>query len=248
MVFKLELSDNSIFKNAFESISKIVDEVMCEMDSEGFRLTALDRSHITFVSLDLKAEVFDEYECSIPQKICIDTVEFMKILKRCKNNDILGLSIDDNTGSLVIDFKGEVNRTFKIRLIDMEYESPMPPSIQPPSTVNMESSLLKDCLTDMELFGDNLYFSIDSDYFYADSTGEFGDSNFKYLHGESDIIGKVKSKFSIAKLKDILSASKFSDVVELNIGDNMPLVLRFKLDTDDGLLMFLLAPMIEEVE
>ena len=59
-MFKLELSDNKIFKDIFDTVSGIVDEVVLECDSEGMRLRCLDRSHITFVNLELKASFFDE--------------------------------------------------------------------------------------------------------------------------------------------------------------------------------------------
>ena len=36
-------------------------EVQIQTDSEGFRLDALDRSHITFVHLELKSSLFDEF-------------------------------------------------------------------------------------------------------------------------------------------------------------------------------------------
>ncbi len=52
-MFKAELSDSSILKTSFDAISSIVDEVQIQTDSEGMRLDALDRSHITFVHLRL---------------------------------------------------------------------------------------------------------------------------------------------------------------------------------------------------
>lgn len=242
MSFKLELIDNNIFKTAFESITHIVDEVVCTIDSEGFRVTALDRSHVTFVSLDLKATVFDFFECDVPSKLFLDTKEFNQILKRCKNSDVLVLSDDAN--NLHIEFKGDVDRLFKIRLMDVEYEQRVPPSLNPPVVIDVPSSLLKDCLTDMELFNENLKFSINSEYFIADSNGEFGDSEFKYLHGEL-VNENVSSSFSIDKLKDIFRASKFSDTCSVGLGDNMPLILKFELIGMNGSLEYLLAPRIE---
>ena len=95
MTFKLELSNNKVFKDAFESIRKIIDEVTIECDSEGMRLKALDRSHITFVNLEFKATLFDEYICTVPEKINVDTEELTKVLKKCKTTDILRLSVDE---------------------------------------------------------------------------------------------------------------------------------------------------------
>ena len=111
-MIELEILDNSIFKDAFESISKIVDEVVCEVDSEGFHMTAMDRSHICFVGLNLKKDLFDRFVCEAPKRINVDTDEFTKILKRAKKNDILVLGVSDD--NLTIKFKGDVDRKFNM--------------------------------------------------------------------------------------------------------------------------------------
>lgn len=236
--------DNKIFKDAFDSISRIVDEVVCKVDADGFHVSAIDRSHICFVSLNLEPEVFDEFNCDVPEKLCIDTDEFMRILKRIKKNDVLRLSVDEN--NLIIVFEGDVTRKFKIRLIDIDYESPSAPDIELPCGVTVDSSLVKDAIVDMELFSDKLYFLIDNEYFIINADGEFGDAQFKYLHGEEGVNEVAKSSFSIEKLKDVFTASKFSDVVEINLGNDMPIKINFDLITGDGSLDFLIAPRIEE--
>ena len=76
MTLKVELSDNKIMKTAFESISRIVDEATIIFDTEGMRLTTLDRSHITFISLEFKKTLFDEYECTTPEQAPVDVNEF----------------------------------------------------------------------------------------------------------------------------------------------------------------------------
>lgn len=243
-MFRLELSDTSIIKESFSSISKIVDEVVCTVDSEGFRLSAMDRSHICFVFLDLKASVFDEYICNVPEKICIDTQEFMTILKRIKKTDTLKLSSDE--GNFIIMLEGDVDREFKIKLIDMDYESPEPPKLEFPIGVPVPSNIVNDAITDMDLFSDKLYFIINNEYFTVNTDGEFGDAKFQYLHGEGDINESVKSCFAIPKLKEIFSASKFSDIVNIYMGNDMPLSVVFELVTGDGELKYLLAPRLEQ--
>ena len=151
-MFKAELSNPNILKTSFDAISSIVDEVQIQTDSEGFRLDALDRSHITFVHLELKSSLFDEFVCDEPEKINIDTDEFMKVLKRSKSTDRVIMSLDE--GNFIITFEGEAKRTFKIRLIDIEYESP---------TITL---------------------MVDSEKFRASAEGEFGDANIEYIHGE----------------------------------------------------------------
>lgn len=245
MFMELELIDNELFKTAFESISKIVDEVVCNIDSEGFYVNAIDRSHICFVQLTLQKELFDSFSCSVPERICLDTIQFMQILKRVKKNDVLGLKVDEN--NLIVDLKGVVDKTFKIRLIDTDYETQKPPSIPFDVGAYIESSMLKDALGDMELFADSLSIKIDEELLSIFTDGEFGDAKFEFLHGEK-VNETVQSSFSISKLKDILSASRFSEFATIYIGNDMPLQLVFRTLDENGELSFLLAPKINQEE
>lgn len=246
MSFKIVLSDNSVFKEAFEAISSIVDEIVCIIDSDGFRVTAMDRSHISFVNLDLKPTLFDEFECEVPEKITIDTSEFIQVLKRMKKTDIFSLTCDE--GNVIIGLKGDVTREFKIRLIDIEYESPQPPHIEYPVSISdIPSDLVKDAINDMELFSDKLNFVIDEDYLRIESDGEFGTADVKYLHG-GDVTELAEACFAIPKLKEMFKASKFSKDLTMNLGTDMPLTLKFILPGNDGELSFLLAPRLNQDE
>jgi proliferating cell nuclear antigen len=241
-MFKAELSDSSILKTSFDAISSIVDEVQIQTDSEGFRLDALDRSHITFVHLELKSSLFDEFICDEPEKINIDTDEFMKVLKRSKSTDRVIMSLDE--GNFIITFEGEAKRTFKIRLIDIEYESPTPPQLNSPTKFEIPFNLLKDSIQDMDLFSDKITLMVDSEKFRASAEGEFGDANIEYIHGEK-IDTEAKSVFSLEKIREMLKADKFSEMAIINLGTDIPLYLTLRRVDGEGELSFLLAPRIE---
>ncbi|MBM4240737.1 MAG: proliferating cell nuclear antigen (pcna) [Euryarchaeota archaeon] len=244
-MFKAVLNDPNILKTSFDAISSIVDEVQMQADNEGLRLDALDRSHITFVHLELKSDLFDEFSCIKPLKINVDTEELMKVLKRAKSDDIVELSTDE--GNLIVTFEGEARRRFKIRLIDIEYEAPSPPELEYPTEFEVPFSLLKDSIQDIDIFSDKIALMVDKDKFISSAEGEFGDANIEYLHGEK-IENKAKSVFSLEKIKEMLKADKFSDTVTLKLGNDMPLNLSLKMVTEDGELSFLLAPRIESEE
>ena len=244
-MFKAELSDSNILKTSFDAISSIVDEVQIQTDSEGMRLDALDRSHITYVHLELKSTLFDEYICDVPEKINIDTEEFMRILKRAKSQDRVLLSLDE--GNFIITFEGDATRTFKIKLIDIEYDNPNPPEITHPTSFKVRFSILKDSINDIEIFSDKIALQVDDDYFIASADGEFGDASIKYLHGEN-IEENAKSLFSLDKISEMLKADKFSQEAEIRLGNDMPLSLNLEMPTGDGKLSFLLAPRLEQDE
>ena len=241
-MFKIQTNNNNTLKSAFESISSIVDEITLVADKKGIHLRALDRSHITFIILDLEKEFFDEYQCDTPEKINIDCEDFNKILKKCKTTDTLELELEE--GHLIIRFKGDAERTFKLTLIDLAYENSQPPHIELPCQINIPSSLLKDYINDMEMFSEKLTFTIDENYFKITTDGQKGDACIDYLHGEN-ILEVVRSCYSIPKLKEIFKANKFSKTCEIGLGDDNPLKVSFKLATGDGELSYLLAPRLE---
>lgn len=236
---KLESYNPGIIKTAFDCIGHIVDEIKLEFNHEGLKLNALDKAHITFVSLVLDKEYFDEYDCSEPVEVIIDANQFMTILKRCKNNDILKLSISEGNINLI--FEGDASRKYNLRLIDSEYQSPKPPMMEYDCNISVPSTLMKDSLEDLILFGETINFLVDENYLKLSSEGSFGDSIIEYLHGEN-ILTTRESMFSIDKLKEIFRATKFSEVCTLGIGDQMPLTVTFELVTGDGNMSFLLAP------
>jgi proliferating cell nuclear antigen len=244
-MFKAVLTDPNILKTSFDAISAIVDEVQMQADSNGLKLDALDRSHITFVHLELKSDLFDVYSCSEPLKINVDTEELMKVLKRSKSEDVIELSVDE--GNFIITFENEARRIFKIRLIDIEYEPPSPPELEYPTEFEVPFNLLKNSIQDVDIVSDKISLIVDEDKFIASAEGEFGDAKIEYLHGEK-INTKAKSVFSLEKIKEMLKADKFSETVVIKLGNDMPLHLSLKMVSDEGVLSFLLAPRIESEE
>ena len=240
---KLELYNPSIFKDVFDCISHIVDECKLEFTNFGLTINALDKSHITFISLDFKYDLFDTYEVPNPETILIDTVEFIKVLKRCKNDEVMKIATDNN--NLILTFEGDSTRKYNLRLIDQEYETPKPPSIDYPLTITAPSNLIKDTLGDLKLFNENFKISVDEDYLRLYTDGMKGSTEMKYLHG-SNINEYVQSAYSIEKFVDIFRASKLTETVELGLGNDLPVTITFKLVSGDGSVSFLLAPRLEE--
>ena len=246
-MFRLVLYDNSVLKSAFNGIGQLVEELQVRVDHEGIRCDALDKSHVTFVHLDLRASLFDEFSISEPLSLNIDTGEFMKVLGRCKPKDILILEADD--GNLIFTFEGDSTRTFKIRLIDLEYETPVPPSIEHPFSCILPVNILKDAISDVGVFSDKIYIRHDEeeDYLYLSGEDGFGATTCKYLIDAEDN-GTANSVYALDKLKDFMKSEKFSDTIIVRTGVDIPLVVEFRLSTGDGVLSYLLAPRIEQEE
>ena len=242
---KFEISNNKIIRDSLETVCIIIDELCFEADSEGIRLRALDKSHISFIDMEWKSILFDTYQCSEPCSFTVDASELLKIIKRIKTDDVLSAGLDE--GNLILKYNGESVRTFKLRLIDVEYETPVPPTVNYPVHLSIPTDVFNDAITDAELYGEKISLSCDNDYFITSADGEFGVNHNRYLHGEN-IGDYVKSTYSIPKIKEMLKGKGLSHEVRLGLGDDLPLTLEYHSPTNNYKLGFLLAPRIETDE
>ena len=244
-MIRFEISNNKIVKDCLETVCIIIDELCFEADSDGLRLRALDKSHISFIDMEWKSILFDTYQCSEPCSFTVDASELLKIIKRIKPDDVLSLGLDE--GNLILKYNGDSTRTFKLRLIDVEYETPVPPTVNYPVHLSIPTDVFNDAITDAELYGEKISLSCDNDYFITSADGEFGVNHNRYLHGEN-IGDYVKSTYSIPKIKEMLKGKGLSHEVRLGLGDDLPLTLEYHSPTNDYKLGFLLAPRIETDE
>ena len=240
-MFKCTLG-NKLLTQAFMAISTIIDTVQIQTDTDGFRLNALDRGHIIFCNLDMKHDCFNEYVCTEPEKINLDTGEITRILKRAKPDDTI--TLETRNDELKITFDGEAKRTFHIRLIDMDYDAPVMPSIEYSTILDIPTNVLKEAAQDIKLYSDKLTFKVDDSRLIIETIGDMGDAHYEYLHGEK-ITRTAKATFSLEKIEQILKAERFSKQSRISMGDDRPILWTYTSPFNDARLSFLLAPRIE---
>ena len=247
-IMKAIIHNPKLFTEIIETLNNIIDTLTFQCDTDGIRLRALDRSHISFVELEITPDYdfFTEYMIHEPETIIIDTNEFSKILKRQRNGDTLTLETPDEY-NLSILFTGEANRRFNIRQIDTDYDTPTPPSIDYPVQLPVPVTVINDFLTDISLQSENVQFTVDRDYLIAEGEGNNGAVECKYLHGEH-IQECVSSKYNIGMIRPVVKGKQLGGELTLCIGDDLPLTLIRVDDTGTCQLSFLLAPRVETDE
>ena len=119
-MLECEITDTKTFKDIIQVTDKIVDEIKITCDNDGLRYSCLDRWHVSFITAEFGKDYFFTYKCEEPETLTVDTSELLNILKRAKSNDLLKISHDE--ANMILVFIGEATRTFRIRLIDAEYE------------------------------------------------------------------------------------------------------------------------------
>ena len=244
-MFTAETTNIKSLTSIFNGASNIVDEIQVEIDSDGMRARALDRSHVSFIGFELTTEFFDEYEITEPETLHIDMDSVVKILKRSKSNDTLKISTDNH--NIIFTFIGESTRTFKIHQIDMDYTSPEPPKITTPiNKLPVPFHILKETITDMDMVTDKININVDPQYITFTGNGNFSDLKTEYPHGEK-IDTEVNSNYSLDYIKHLLNINKVADTIHISLGADTPILMNLEGNNGDT-VEFLLAPRMEREE
>lgn len=241
---EIVIDDINRFKAAFNAIAGLIYDARIEIDHKGFRLNALDPSHISFAALDLKPHFFDRFACE-PTKIFVDIEELNRIINRVREDDLIILKVEDS--KLVVIFENVATRRFELQQFKEEYEPPNKPDLTYNEFTEIPAYILKIAIEDALLLNDKTTFKLDPDRLHLITVGEYKTSKFNYLHGEL-IKTNSKSVHSLEKLKHMVKACEFADVARIGMGNDMPLSLEFESETQDGSISFLLAPRIEAEE
>lgn len=239
---KLETSTKD-FQVIMEVASKLLNEVKLECDNDGLRFSGLDKSHICFFNVDFHRQYFEEYNCPTPESLIVDSQEFLEVLKRMKNDD--RLIIESNEYHLRILFLGEATRTFNLRLIDSDYDTPSMPGLEYPNTdVDVPFSEWIDYLKDCSLYDNKVNVKMREDQLGLSISGDKGSYESWYDVGE-DGLETVQSTFSLEYLQKFNALSRISNFLLISLGKDMPLTIKIKDLAETLKVTLLLAPRIE---
>ena len=62
-MFESRLTQGSLMKKVVDAVKDLVTDANFDSSSAGFQLQAMDNSHVSLVSMQLRADGFDHYRC-----------------------------------------------------------------------------------------------------------------------------------------------------------------------------------------
>lgn len=81
-MFEARLVKGSLLKNVLDAIKDLLKQASWDCADSGIQLQAMDNSHVSLVSVNLKAEGFDKYRCDRNLIMGMD-------LSRCVNHFLI---------------------------------------------------------------------------------------------------------------------------------------------------------------
>lgn len=258
MVFEAKLQQAGLLKKIIEATKELVETANWDCSGEGISLQAMDSSHVSLVSLLLRADGFEALRADKNINLGINMVNLAKILKCAANDDVTSLETHDEGDALTLKFetpKGDRVSEYEMKLMEIDSEHLGIPDSEYDVTVKLPSGEFQRICRDLSSIGDSVVISATKEGVSFKTSGELGSGKTTLQpHSDPDkedeevvidLKDSVELTFALRYLNFFTKATPLSDSVTLSMSNDVPLVVEYRIGTM-GYIRYYLAPKIED--
>lgn len=259
-MFEARLVQGSMWKKLIDAIKDLLNETKWECSSSGISLQAMDSSHVSLVSLNMRSEGFDTFRCDRNLSLGINLASMAKIIRCSGNDDIITIKSCDDADTVTFVFESPNNEKvsdYEIRLLDLDTEHLGIPETEYSCVVKMPSSEFQRICRDLSQIGESVIICCTKEGVKFSASGDLGTGNIKLAQNSSsdkeeeaviiEMNQAVTLTFALRYLNYFTKASALSSQVTLSMSADVPLVVEYKV-ADMGYLRFYLAPKMEDTD
>merc|ERR1712188_178570 len=208
---------------------------------KGLQVQSMGSSHVALGSLLLRESAFADFKCDRATSLGMNVDSLGKILKMCGPADSLKLRWQNDAD--IVNFQCESEH---MEIPEQQYKvvAKLP-----------SSEFLKVC-RDLKEFGETMQIQASKDGIRFSVQGDVGTGNVVLKPRESEkpeervtltVHEAVTATFALRYLVTFAKAAPLSSTVELGLGPDSPLSVKYELENaDNGYMQFYLAPKIDE--
>jgi len=257
-MFEACLEQGQLLKKILEAIKDLVNEANLECSASGLELQAMDSSHVSLVTMLLKASGFENYRCDKSISLGINMTSMNKILKCAGNDDSITIRCQDNADSVTFVFESKEKdkvSDFQLKLMAIEAESLGIPEQEYKAVVSMPSAEFMRICRDLSILGDTVNISVSKEGVKFSAAGDIGAGNILVKQQKSadkdginttiELQEPVTLNFALRYLTTFSKATSLSDKVKLSLAKDIPVLVEYAIG-DMGYLRYYLAPKIDD--
>lgn len=257
-MFEARLIKGSILKKVLEAIKDILTQATFDCDDNGIQLQAMDSSHVSLVSLTLRADGFDKYRCDRNISMGMNLGSMSKILKCTSEKDTVTMKAQDNADTVTFTLESpnqEKVSDYEMKLMNLDLEHLGIPETEYSCSIRMPSAEFARICRDLSQFGETMVISCTKEGVKFSTSGDIGTGNVKLAQTASidkeeeavviEMDEPVTHKFACQYLNYFTKATSLSTQVQLSLSADVPLLVEYRIP-DIGQLRYYLAPKIED--
>jgi len=252
------LKNGEIVKKIIGAISDLVTDGNFDCNDKGLSLQAMDSSHVSLVSMILKAEAFEPWKCETECQLGIHLSHLNKILKCMGTKDEVEIKYKQGGDECEFVFRSpdeDKVSHFSLKLMEIDSEHLGIPDTEYKATVGMSSAEFQRICRDLAVLGDTLTIGVNKDDVQFSVNGEIGKGEMtlrsstaadaEEVGTDIDCQEPVTQAFAMRYLNFFTKATNLSKSVTLSMSPEVPLMVEYSID-DIGHVRYYLAPKIEE--
>merc|ERR1712076_281338 len=218
-----------------------------------------DSSHVALVSLLLRESAFTDFKCDRATSLGMNVESLAKIFKMCGPNDSLKLRYQSDADTLNFQCESSDDdriADFDLKLMQIESEHMEIPEQQYKVVAKLPSAEFQKICRDLKEFGETMQMSASKEGIKFSVAGDVGSGNVMLKPREAEkpeekvtltVHEPVTATFALRYLVNFAKAAPLCGVVELGLGPDAPLLVKYDLESgDNGFMEFYLAPKIDE--
>mmetsp|Transcript_25437 Transcript_25437/g.64617 ORF Transcript_25437/g.64617 Transcript_25437/m.64617 type:complete len:259 (-) Transcript_25437:205-981(-) len=258
MALEAHLTQAVLLKKVVDAIKDLCKDVNFDCSEKGIQVQSMDSSHVALVSLLLRESAFSEFRCERPMSLGMNVESLSKILKMCSPSDTLKVRWQSGADTVSFQCEGGEDRIadFDLKLMQIESEHMEIPEQQYKVVVKLPSSEFQRICRDLREFGETMQIKASKEGITFSVQGDLGAGNVLLKPREADkpedrvsltVHEPVTATFALRYLVNFSKAAPLCGSVELGLGPDAPLLVKYDLENaDNGHMQFYLAPKIDE--
>jgi len=239
---------------------ELIAEGNFEVSSSGISLQAMDSSHVSLVSLNLRAVGFAQFRADRGFSMGMNLNNMNKMLKCANNDDIITMRAEEGGDTVCFMFEspdGTRISEFELKMMDITVENLGIPDTEYSSTVRMSSAEFQRICKDLSSIGDTVEISVTKDGIKFATTGDIGSASVICRQNSTaesaeeqtviDMLEPTTLTFALRYLNSFTKATSLSPSVIIKLSSELPVVVEYTI-TGIGYVRYYLAPKIDEEE
>jgi len=257
-MFEARLVQGNLLKKVLESLKDLLNEATWDCADTGIQLQAMDNSHVSLVSVLLRADGFDKFRCDRQLSMGMNLTSMSKILRCAANDDIITIKAQDQSDTVNFMFElpnQEKVSDYEMKLMNLDQEHLGIPETDYAAVIKMPAAEFQRVIKDLSQFGESVVISCTKEGVKFSAAGDIGVGNIKLAQTANvdkeeeavtiDMQEPVTLTFACRYLNMFTKASVLAPQVTLSMSPEVPLVVEYKIG-DIGHIRYYLAPKIED--
>jgi proliferating cell nuclear antigen len=251
-----------MFVSIFQVLKNCSTLISVTFEHDLMHIQGMDKTHICLFDVKIREKWFNEYSVIKTNKICFDSSVFHSIISIKSDNQDLIIRLDEDEDEegksdiLHITFiseelkKGDFKKSFKMPLMEYEYEEMNIPSTDYDAEFSLSSKQITDMFSQLSNFGSDIIINCTEEDINLNTNGVTGEmrvdipiddlSSYSIVEGE-----EIKLTYSLNYINKMCITNKLSSDIEFSLSNDRPMKISYNLG-DDSLMVFYIAPKMNE--